>query len=162
MGTLIASTHTQKQKQNKNTNTKQNHKTKTQSNCCCYCYWSYCFYCVFFGGYNPLYFNTIPYLGAKPYEFSLSNVYTTRLDAQWQFLNKTYLISSINYAEAELPFKYIPNQDFSNKLGNLHRRFSFGLGIAYNSPLGPISFSVARDINKSQFTTNFSLGFWYK
>jgi NTE family protein len=117
---------------------------------------------TFVGGYNPLYFNTISFLGAKAYEFNLSNVYTTQLDTQWEFIKKTYLITSINYAESEIPFKYIPNQDFDNKLGDQYRRLSFGLALAYNSPIGPISFAVARDINKSHFTTNFSLGFWYK
>ena len=116
----------------------------------------------FVGGYNPLYFNTLPFLGAKPYEFRLSNVLISRLDGQWEFFNKTYLIGSINYAEAEYPFKHIPNQGFSNTLGGLNRRFSLGLALAYNSAVGPISFAIAHDINKSQLTTNFSIGFWYK
>ena len=115
----------------------------------------------FVGGFNPLYFNTLPLIGSKPYEFRLSNVLISRLDAQWEFLNKTYLIGSINYAEAEYPFKQIPNQGVTNTLGGLKRRFSLGLALSYNSVLGPITFALARDINKSQLTTNLSVGFWY-
>jgi len=116
----------------------------------------------FVGGFNPLYFNTISFMGAKPYEYRVSNVFITQLEARWEFFNKTYLTTSLNYVESEFPFKYIPNQNTTNLLGGLPRRFSFGVTLAYDSPLGPISFAIARDINKSQFTSNFSIGFWYK
>jgi NTE family protein len=116
----------------------------------------------FVGGYNPLYFNTIPFYGARQYEFALSNVFTSHLLVQWEVFNKVYLLGGINYAEAEFPFKHIPNQDFDNTLGGLPRRFGFGISAAYNSPIGPISFSIAKDVNNSQFTSNFSIGFWYK
>lgn len=116
----------------------------------------------FVGGFNPLYFNTNPLLGAKSYEYSLSNVFISQLAAQWQVINNMYIIGIISYAEAEFPFKHIPNQDFTNDLGGRPRRYSLGAQLAYNSAIGPLTLGIARDIHNSNFTTNFSLGFWYK
>lgn len=116
----------------------------------------------FVGGYNPLYFNTIAFYGAKEYEYSLSNALTSQLNVQWEVYNKIFIIPGVSFAESEFPFKHIPNQSFKNNLGGLPRRFGFGITTSYNSPIGPISFAIAKDINNAQFTSNFSIGFWYK
>lgn len=116
----------------------------------------------FVGGYNPLYFNSIPFYGAKQYEYSLSNVFVTRLNLQYELFNKFFIIAGVSYAESEFIFEHIPNQNFINTLGGLPRRFGYGVTTSYNSPIGPISFAIAKDINNAQFTSNFSIGFWYQ
>jgi outer membrane translocation and assembly module TamA len=49
-----------------------------------------------------------------------------------------------------------------NYLGGEKRRFGYGLSVGYNSFLGPISFSVARDTRSSENQMNLNIGFWFK
>jgi outer membrane translocation and assembly module TamA len=46
-------------------------------------------------------------------------------------------------------------------LGGERRRIGFGLSFGYNSPLGPISFSLAKDTKNSKLHTNLNMGFWF-
>lgn len=115
----------------------------------------------FVGGFNPYFINTISFDGAHAYEFQANNIFVSKLGFQYEFYSNAYFIGNFNYAETEFPLQE-NNPVFDNQLDGRDRRFSIGLSLAYNSALGPISFSVGKDLNRNSFRTNFTFGFWYK
>ena len=116
----------------------------------------------FVGGFNPYFINTINFAGAQAYEYQVTNCLVSKISLQWEFLSGFYLLGGFEYAETAFPLQPESNGIFDNNLGNLPRRFASQVSLAYMSALGPVSVAVGKDFQKSGFTTNFTLGFWYK
>ena len=66
-----------------------------------------------------------------------------------------------NYLDVQYPMDLFYNISKGDYLGGERRRFGFGMSLGYSSPLGPISFSVAKDTKNPKWLTNVNLGFWF-
>ncbi len=115
----------------------------------------------FLGGFNPRYKNISPFWGAQDKQYVAPNYFYTNLALQFEVFGSLYLTGLINYIDVQYPMTYIANIAVDNYLDGERRRFGYGFSIGYNSPFGPMIFSLASDPNESKVITNFSLGYWF-
>ena len=116
----------------------------------------------FTGGFNPIFINGSQYWGANDKEFISPNYFYTNLAIQYEVQNNIYLSALVNYLDVQYPMEFFYNIQVDNYLGGEKRRIGYGVSIGYNSPLGPIAFSMAKDTKFSKIQTNLSLGFWFR
>lgn len=115
----------------------------------------------FLGGFNPRFNHVSEYWGSQDKEYLSPNYFYTKLVLQYELFNKLFVSGIVNYIDVEYPMSLIYDISVGDNLGGERRRFGYGLSIGYNSPLGPISFSIANDTKNDDLLTNFSLGFLF-
>lgn len=116
----------------------------------------------FIGGFNPRSKNITEYWGVQEKKFISPNFFYSKLVLQWELFHDFYVSGLVNYIDVQYPMQLISDITVDNYLGGEKRRFGYGLSIGYNSLLGPISFSLARDSRSSETQMNLNFGFWYK
>jgi NTE family protein len=116
---------------------------------------------IFVGGFNPRFVHTIEYLGGELYEFPTNNLFYSKIGIQYQFLPNSYLIVEGNYADSEYPMLWF-NPDLSTiPLGTRTSRLGYGITLGYNSFIGPLEFSMGKDVYKDDYIFNLLLGFYF-
>ncbi len=116
----------------------------------------------FLGGFNPIFTNICTYWGANEKEFISPNYFYTNLALQYEVYKNLYITALGNYLDVQYPMEIFYNIQVDNYLGGEKRRFGYGLSFGYNSPLGPITFSMAKDTKYSKTLTNINVGFWVR
>ncbi|NJN28153.1 MAG: hypothetical protein HC819_20360 [Cyclobacteriaceae bacterium] len=116
----------------------------------------------FLGGFNPNYPNASPFWGVYDKEFLAPNFFYTALGLQYELFNNVYLTAMSNYLDVQYPMDLLYNIQVDNYLDGKKRRLGYGLSLGYNSPLGPISFSMARDTSYGKVLANINFGFWVR
>lgn len=116
----------------------------------------------FIGGFNPRFRNVTEYFGANEKEYISPNYFYTKLILQYEPWNNLYVSGIVNYVDVQYPMKVFYPITVDNYLGGEKRRLGYGLSLGYNSPLGPISFSMAWDTKLSKTHTNINVGFWFR
>jgi len=115
----------------------------------------------FVGGFSPGLLNASEYYGVGVKEFVLANYFYGRFGFQYQILNKVFLQAHFNYLDTEYPVTWIyPDADIS-PAGDRYRRYSYGALVGLMSPVGPISFAVAKDHFRKGWETSLIIGFHY-
>ncbi|MDH4294980.1 MAG: patatin-like phospholipase family protein [Cyclobacteriaceae bacterium] len=115
----------------------------------------------FIGGFTPGVINANEYLGVGTREFGLANYFYAKLGLQYKVRNNLYLQGIFNYLDAEHPVTWIyPNADVG-KLGDRYSRFGYGGAVGFSSPIGPISFSFAKDHYRERWRASLMIGFTY-
>ncbi|MCG8305982.1 MAG: patatin-like phospholipase family protein [Cytophagales bacterium] len=116
----------------------------------------------FIGGFNPRFRNISEYWGANDKEYVAPNYFYTKLVLQYEPFDNLFVSGILNYVDVQYPMELIYPINVDNYLGGETRRIGYGLSLGYNSPLGPISFSLAKDTKSSKTLTNFNVGFWFR
>jgi NTE family protein len=116
----------------------------------------------FMGGFNPIFTNVSAYWGANDKEFIAANYFYTNLALQYEVYNNLYITVLGNYLDVQYPMELLYDIQVDNYLGGEKRRIGYGLSLGYNSPLGPITFSIAKDTKYSKTLTNINFGFWVR
>jgi NTE family protein len=117
----------------------------------------------YIGGYRKLMPNFNPFWGAELSKYRSEHLFFTELMLQYKIGSKIYLQALGQFYHAYYPFGWIfPTMKDSNyDMGGRDYLLGFGASVGYMSPIGPISFSVGKDIhgNKMQFYMN--IGFYF-
>ena len=100
--------------------------------------------------------------GASDKEYVAPNYFYTKLILQYEAFRNVFISGIANYIDVEYPMKAFYDITVDDYLGGEKRRFGYGFSIGYNSPFGPISFSLARDSQLSKTHTNINIGFWFR
>jgi len=111
------------------------------------------------GGFIPTWINSNEYYGAGTKQYILANYLYGRLGLQYRMKENIYLQGHFNYLNSDVSWIY-PNADLS-KLGNRTMRFGYGATAGINSPIGPISLSVAKDNFSEGWRATLAVGFYY-
>lgn len=111
-------------------------------------------YNIFLGGMGENYIQHImPFLGYNFMEIVGRNALVVRADAFYEFIDHHYLQVKGNIGKVESSI----DQLFSSRA----LLDGYGLGYAYNSPFGPLQFTVMKSSNHSDILTYVSLGYWF-
>ncbi len=116
----------------------------------------------FIGGFNPRSKKVSEYWGARDKKYVTPNYFYSKLILQWELFDNFFLSGVANYIDVQYPMEFFYNITVDNFLNGEKRRFGYGFSLGYNSFLGPISFSLARDSRSSENQMNLNIGFWFK
>jgi NTE family protein len=116
----------------------------------------------FIGGFNPRTKHATEYWGVQDKRYISPNYFYSKLILRWEVFDEFYFSGLVNYVDVQYPMELLYDITVDNYLGGEKRRFGYGLSVGYNSFLGPISFSVARDTRSSENQMNLNIGFWFK
>lgn len=112
------------------------------------------------GGFRKSYGNSTRFLGAYQREYYSQNVFYLSGGVQYEPFSHVFLTGIINYIDVEYPLKWFSNSDL-NDMDGLKRRYGFGLSLAYNSKMGPVSVAMAKDFDRSNYIWNISIGYYF-
>jgi len=115
----------------------------------------------FIGGFNPRFINNTEYWGAKEKEYINPNYFYSRLEMQYQPWDNWYLNVLINYIDVEYPMQWLYPNASSESMDGRSRRVGYGVSVGFNSMLGPMILSVAKDQHRDDVLVNLNLGFWF-
>lgn len=111
-------------------------------------------YNIYLGSAGKEYINYIyPFIGYRFMELAGRNVLTARADFYYQVFNNHYLILKANVGKLQPTF----NELFSSDI----LLDGYGLAYSYNSPIGPLEFTVMGSSNHGNIYSYLSLGFWF-
>jgi NTE family protein len=116
----------------------------------------------FIGGFKPRGKKTSKYWGAQDKKYLAPNYFYTKLTLQWEVFDNFFLSGIANYIDVQYPMELFYGITVGDYLDGEKRRFGYGFSLGYNSFLGPISFSLARDSGSSENQMNLNIGFWFK
>ena len=127
------------------------------------------------GGFYQNYIFTTDFWGAQFYQYTSDNFAKLGTGIQIQAARNLYFKLKGNYLDTRYPLKLIdPNRipdnfgfkevtesDGSKSLKPIEQVFGIGLGVAFNSMLGPLQLNVGTTDLSDQFQFGLSLGYWY-
>jgi len=113
------------------------------------------------GGFRKPFGNSTMFLGAYQREYYSQNVFYLAGGVQYEPITHIFLTGIINYIDIEYPLKWFSNAEL-NDMDGLKRRYGFGLSMAYNSKMGPVSVSMAKDFDRSKYIWNVSIGYYFQ
>ena len=127
------------------------------------------------GGFYDNYVFTTPFWGAKFYQYSSDNFLNGSLGLQWEATDKIYITLRSNYLDSRYPLKWInPNRTadifaFEQTIDEngmpeaevIRNMCRFGLGVAFNSILGPLQFNISTTNLTNQYQLGLNIGYWY-
>lgn len=113
------------------------------------------------GGFTPDLVHATEYYGAGSKEFRAGNYFYYRIGGQFEPRRNLFLQADLNFLSTEYPIKWIyPDADIG-KLGMRKSRFAYAAKVGLRTPLGPVSFGVAKDHFKKELAASFMVGFIY-
>ncbi len=127
------------------------------------------------GGFYQNYTFTTPFWGAKFYQYSSDNFLKASLGLQWEAVNNIYITLKGNYLDSRYPLKWIdPDRtadvfafkettDASGQpqIDLIRNIYGVGLGVAFNSILGPLQFNIGTTNLTDQYQLGLNIGYWY-
>lgn len=116
----------------------------------------------FIGGFNPRNKNVSEYWGVEDKKYVSPNYFYSKLTLQWEVFDDFFFSGIANYIDVQYPMELFYDITIDNYLGGEKRRIGYGFSIGYNSFLGPVAFSLARDSKSSENQLNLNIGFWFK
>jgi hypothetical protein len=115
----------------------------------------------FIGGFNPRFRNVTEFWGANEKQYISPNYFYTKLILQYEPFRNLFVSGVFNYIDVQYPMEIIYPIAVDNYLGGEKRRLGYGFSLGYNSPLGPITYSMAWDPKLPTTHTNINIGFWF-
>ncbi len=115
----------------------------------------------FLGGFNPQFKHVSEYWGATEKEYISPNYFYSKLVFQYEVIDNLIISGIANYMDVQYPMEFFYDINVDDYLGGERRRLGFGLSFGYNSPVGPMSFSLAKDTKNPKIFTNLNIGFWF-
>jgi NTE family protein len=116
----------------------------------------------FIGGFNPRNKNVSEYWGVADKKFVSPNYFFSKLTLQWEVFDDFFFSGIANYIDVQYPMDLFYDITLDNYLGGEKRRIGYGFSIGYNSFLGPVAFSMARDSKSSENQFNLNIDFWFR
>ncbi len=111
-------------------------------------------YNIFVGGLGENYINfTFPFVGYRFMELIGRNYLAGHAWVYYEFYKNHFLTAKANFGKLEPTV----DQLFSSNV----LLDGYGLSYAYNSPIGPMEFTVMGSSNHARIFTYISLGFWF-
>jgi NTE family protein len=114
------------------------------------------------GGFYDNLDNTSTFHGAKFFEYTSNNFLKLVFGLQYQVGSNVYIKGQANWLDGRYPLAWfgdtgrpIDNFDGSPTL------FGYGLGLAFNSILGPIEFNLGTTNKIDQLRFGLNIGYWY-
>lgn len=115
----------------------------------------------FVGGFNPRFVNTTEFWGASDKQYITPNYFMSKLVLQYEVVDNLFVSAMANYVDVQYPMELFYDITLDDYLGGERRRLGYGISFGYNSPFGPISFSMAKDTKEPKLRTNLNMGFWF-
>jgi len=117
----------------------------------------------YIGGYRKLMPNFRPFWGAELREYHSEHLFSSELLFQYRIGRQIYLQALGQFYHAYLPFGWIfpAMKESIYEMGGRDYLLGFGASVGYMSPIGPISFSVGKDIHSSSVHHFLNLGFYF-
>jgi hypothetical protein len=117
----------------------------------------------YIGGYRKLMPNLNPFWGAELQEHHSEHLFSGALIFQYKLGRQIYLQALSQFYHAYLPFGWlIPAMKESiYDMGGRDYLLGFGASVGYLSPIGPISFSVGKDVHSNTMHHYLNLGFYF-
>mgnify|MGYP006283071783 CR=1 FL=1 len=117
---------------------------------------------TYIGGFRKLSPNAQPFWGAETLRYYAENVFHNELMIRYEIRRNLYLsIISQYFLPNPLSFLYSGIKNGEYNFGGKKHLFAVGGSIAYNSPLGPISFSIGKGNTGSNIQYNINIGFYF-
>jgi NTE family protein len=116
----------------------------------------------FIGGFSPRNKNVSEYWGAEDKKYVSPNYFYSKLTLQWEVFDDFFFSGIGNYIDVQYPMELLYDITVDNYLDGEKRRIGYGFSIGYNSFLGPVAFSMARDSKSSDNQFNLNIGFWFQ
>jgi len=113
------------------------------------------------GGFTPDLVNATEYYGAGSKEYGLGNYFYYRIGGQFEPRRNLFLQADFNFLSAEYPIKWFYPDADTGKLGMRKNRHAFAGKVGFKSPIGPVSFTVAKDHYKKGLAASIMVGFIY-
>ncbi len=111
-------------------------------------------YSIFLGGLGQNYIQYMnPFVGYRFMELSGRNAVTAGVDYQYNLTGNHYIIAKANWGAIE--------SEFNNLFNSEVLLDGYGFSYAYNSPLGPLQFTIMGSSNHTNIYTYVNLGFWF-
>jgi len=117
----------------------------------------------YIGGYRKLMPNFNPFWGAELSKYHSEHLFFTGLMLQYKIGRQIYLQALGQFYHAYYPFGWIfpAMKDSNYEMGGRDYLLGFGASVGYMSPIGPISFSVGKDIHSNTMHHFLNLGFYF-
>lgn len=112
------------------------------------------------GGFRRPYGNSVEFLGAYQREYYSQNAFYLAGGIQYEPFKKVFITGMFNYVDVEYPARWFKSFDFED-LDGLNRRYGYTFSVAYNSFIGPVSLSMARDLDRSLWLWNLNVGYYF-
>ena len=114
-----------------------------------------------FGGFYDNYILTSSFWGAAFYQYSANNFLKLGLGMQYKAARNLYFKLHTNYIDSRYPIRWF-DDEASRQIGNFDGSpslFGYGLGVAFNSILGPLEFNVGSTENTDRVRVGLNIGF---
>jgi len=117
----------------------------------------------YIGGYRKLLPNYNPFWGAELQEFHSEHLFSGELVFQYKLGRQIYLQALGQFYHAYLPFGWIipAMKESIYNMGGRDYLLGFGASVGYMSPIGPISFSIGKDVHGNGMHHFLNLGFYF-
>ncbi len=117
----------------------------------------------YIGGYRKLMPNSNPFWGAELSKYRSEHLFFTELMLQYKIGRQIYLQALGQFYHAYYPFGLIfpAMKDSNYNMGGRDYLLGFGASVGYMSPIGPISFSVGKDIHSNKMQHFLNIGFYF-
>jgi NTE family protein len=117
----------------------------------------------YIGGYRKLMPNFNPFWGAELQEYHSEHLFAGEVTFQYKFGRQIYLQALGQFYHAYLPIGWIiPGMKESiYSMGGRDYLLGFGASVGYQSPFGPISISVGKDVHSKGMHHSLNLGFYF-
>ncbi len=117
----------------------------------------------YIGGYRKLMPNFNPFWGAELNKYQSEHLFYTELMLQYKIGRHIYLQALGQFYHAYYPFGWIfpAMKDSKYDMGGRDYLLGFGASVGYMSPIGPISFSVGKDIHSNKMQHFLNIGFYF-
>ena len=117
----------------------------------------------YIGGYRKLMPNFHPFWGSELQEYHSEHLFSTELTLQYRIGRQIYLQGLCQFYHAYYPFGWIIPAMKNSIYGMGGRNYLLGIGarIGYLSPIGPVSFSIGKDIHSNRMHHFLNLGFYF-
>lgn len=113
----------------------------------------------FIGGFIPNWINSNEYYGSGAKEYIVANSFYGRLSVQYRIKKNVFLQGHFNYLTSDVNWIYEDAE--KGRLGDRYNRYGYGTTLGFNSPIGPIAFSVAKDHYRKDWEASLIIGFYY-
>lgn len=117
----------------------------------------------YIGGYRKIMPNFNPFWGAELQEFHSEHLFSGEMAIQYKAGRQLYIRALGQFYHAYLPFGWIipAMKESIYDMGDRDYLLGFGLSVGYVSPIGPISYSIGKDIHGKGATHFLNLGFYF-
>ena len=115
----------------------------------------------FIGGFTPDLVNSNEYYGSGIKQYDVANYFYGRLGLQYEMIRNLFLQTHFNVLSTEFPVDMLYSKGETDMLGTRRTRFGIAGKVGLKSPVGPVSFALAKDLHMHGWKAALIIGFTY-